>query len=74
MTLYSRKLALAYLSMYAGLAICGVSLLGLVGWIVVRLWAAEWGWVVLVAALGLALMLGGAFAAMDLAAKGTEEE
>lgn len=64
----SRKLALAYLSMYSGLAICGVSLLGLVGWIVARLWAAEWGWVVLVAALGLAL-LGGAFAAMDLAAK-----
>ena len=66
---HSRKLALAYLSMYCGLAICGVSLLGLVGWIVVRLWAAEWGWVVLVAVLGLVLMLGGAFAAMDLAAK-----
>ena len=65
----SRKLALAYLSMYSGAAICGVSLLGLVGWIVVRLWAAEWGWVVLVAVLGLALMLGGAFAAMDLAGK-----
>ena len=65
----SRKLALAYLSMYAGLAICAVSLLGLVGWIVVRLWASEWGWVVLVAALGLALLLGGAFTAMDLTAK-----
>ena len=70
----SRKLALAYLSMYTGAVICGVSLLGLVGWIVVRLWAAEWGWVVLVAVLGLALMLGGAFAAMDLTAKGAEEE
>ncbi len=70
----SRKLALAYLSMYCGLAICGVSLLGLVGWIVARLWAAEWGWVVLVAVLGLVLMLGGAFAAMDLAEKAKVEE
>ena len=65
----TRKLALAYVSMYCGLAICGVSLLGLVVWIVVRLWASEWGWVVLVAALGMALLLGGAFAAMDLTAK-----
>lgn len=71
---HTRKLALAYLSMYAGLAICGVSLLGLAGWIVVRLWASEWGWVALVAALGMALLLGGAFTAMDLTAKAKEGE
>lgn len=70
----SRKLALAYLAMYTGLAICGVSLLGLVSWIVARLWASEWGWVVLVAVLGLALLLGGAFTAMDLTAKKETEE
>ena len=37
----SRKLALAYLSMYTGLAICGVSLLGLVADTWARIYGGE---------------------------------